>query len=217
MILQSVASCLAAWSSKLSIRCPKERRLEAVTPHMHHPCRSFCAIVWKMHCRHQFVSKWVARCEQCTHVKDQPRPGRPHKADAAAVQQVGLTAELPDCFGAADIATQTQQDLGLKHSVSTVTRILRDQGLLRHLSPKVVPLQSAQHKLDRVLFARKALRRELVSWVRVLITDSNYFLLSAPGRPAGKWCTPVIRGTAPRPKKGPAVHTYIDICQRGLC
>lgn len=123
--------------------------------------------------------------------------------------------QCPDCFTAADIATQTQQDLGLKSSVSTVTRILRDQGFLRHLSPKVVPLQSAQHKFDRVQFARKALRRELVSWVRVLITDSNYFLLYAPGKPAGKWCTPVIRGTAPRPKKGPAVHTYIDICKKG--
>ena len=76
-------------------------------------------------------------------VKHQPKPGKPHKADAAAVHHVALTAELPDCFSAADIAAQTQQDLGLKFSVSTVTRIIKEQGL-RHLSPKVVPLLTTQ-------------------------------------------------------------------------
>ena len=201
--------------SKSSIRSCQERRFEAVALHKHHPDWSLRSIAKKMHCNPQFVSTWVARFEQSGHVKDQPRSGRPHKADAAAVQHVVMTAKLPKCFSAADIAAQTQQDLGLKFSTSTVRRVLRKQGL-KHLSPKVVPLLTAQHKLDRVKFAKKAMRREHASWLRVLITDSKYFPLYARGKPAGRWCTPATRGTAPRPKKGPAVHAYMGICKKGI-
>ena len=67
-----------------------------------------------MHCSHQFVRRWLARHEQSGHVKDKPRPGRPHKADAAAVQQISMAAQLTECFGANNVAAQTQQGLELK-------------------------------------------------------------------------------------------------------
>ena len=121
-----------------------------------------------------------------------------------------MAAKLPECFTADDIA---QQDLGLRLSISTVKRILRKQRL-KHLSPKVV-LLTGQHKLDRVQFAKKALRRELVSWPRVLITDSKYFYLYAQGKPAGRWCTPATKGTVPRLKKCIAVHACMGICRWG--
>ena len=119
--------------SKRCIKSSQELRFEAVTLHKHHPDWSFRAIGKKMHCSHQFVSRWIARHRESGHVKDQPRPGRPHKADAAAVQHISMAAKLPECFTTNDIA---QQDLGLKLSISTVERVLRRQGLT-HLSLQV--------------------------------------------------------------------------------
>ncbi|DBB04336.1 TPA: hypothetical protein ACH3X1_012827 [Trebouxia sp. C0004] len=50
---------------------------------------------------------------------------------------------------------------------------------MQHLSPKVVPLLTAMQKAARIKFARAALKTEVVSWRRVLITDSKYFKLYA--------------------------------------
>jgi len=155
----------------VSKRCTKssqELRLEAVALHKHHPDWSFRAIAKKMHCSHCFVSRW----------------------------HIPMAAKLSERFSACYIAAQVEQDSGAKFSTSTVKRILRKEGLT-HLSPKVVPLLTAQHMLDRVQFAKKALRRELVPWFRVPTVDSN-FPLYAQGKPAGRWCTPATRGTEPR-------------------
>lgn len=70
-------------------------------------------------------------------------------------------------------------------SDSTVRSILRRNGFI-HKHPKVIPFLTAKQKLNRVKFAKAALRRESVSWRRVMITDSKYFLLQAKGRPAGR-------------------------------
>jgi len=182
--------------SKQCIKSRQELQFEAVTLHKHHPEWSLCAIVKKMQCSHYFISRRIARYEQFGHVINQPRPGRPHKADAAAVQHIPMAAKLSERFSACYIAAQVEQDSGAKFSTSTVKRILRKEGLT-HLSPKVVPLLTAQHMLDRVQFAKKALRRELVPWFRVPTVDSN-FPLYAQGKPAGRWCTPATRGTEPR-------------------
>lgn len=189
-------------------------RWEAVNLHHHQPNLSFQAIGKKIGCRHAFVSRWVARHQQLGHVKDKPRSGRPHKADAAAVQHVVLTAQLPECSSAGDIASKTEQDLGVHLSTSTIKRILRGKGL-QHLSPKIVPLLTARQKLARVKFAKAALRRGSALWRNVLITDSKYFKLYAMGKPAGRWCTPATRGTVPRPKHSIAVHVYMGMSYRG--
>ena len=189
-------------------------RLQTVHLHQHYPTSSFSVIAKKIGCSHAFVSRWVARHQQLGHVKDKPRSGRPQKADTAAVQHVLMAAQLPECSSAADIVARTQQDLQLQLSCSTFTRILRRNGL-KHLSPKVVPLLTARQKAARVKFARAALRRELVSWRRVLVTDSKYFKLYAMGKPAGRWCTPATRGTPARPKRSIAVHAYMGCCRHG--
>ncbi|DBA79928.1 TPA: hypothetical protein ACH3X1_008138 [Trebouxia sp. C0004] len=131
-----------------------------------------------MGCRHGFDKRWVTRHKQLGHVRDSPRPGRPQKASAAAVQHVLMAAQLPECTSAADIAARTKQDVEVQLSRSSVTRILKRKGM-QHLSPKVVPLLTAMQKAARIKFARAALRTEVVSWRRVLITDSKYFKLYA--------------------------------------
>lgn len=57
-----------------------------------------------------------ARHEQSGHVKDQPRPGRPFKANVAAVQHISMAAKLPECFSANETAAQTQQDMVLNRT-----------------------------------------------------------------------------------------------------
>ncbi|DBA98086.1 TPA: hypothetical protein ACH3X1_014707 [Trebouxia sp. C0004] len=123
-------------------------------------------------------------------------------------------AQLPECTSAADIAARTKQDVEVQLSRSSVTRILKRKGM-QHLSPKVVPLLTAMQKAARIKFARAALRTEVVSWHRVLITDSKYFKLYAMGKPAGRWCTPASRGTVARPKTSIAVHAYMGCCRHG--
>jgi len=200
--------------SKKSTQRRHNRRLEAVHLCQHSPSSSFSAIAKQMGCRHGFVKRWVTRHQQLGHVRDSPRSGRPHKATAAAVQHVLMAAQLPECTSAADIAARTKQDLEVQLSRSSVTRILKRKGM-QHLSPKVVPLLTAMQKAARIKFARAALRTEVVSWRRVLITDSKYFKLYAMGKPAGRWCTPASRGTLARPKTSIAVHAYMGCCRHG--
>ena len=199
---------------KQHITSCQERRWEAVSVWKHHQHSSFSVIAKKIHCSHAFVSRWVRRYQQFGHVNDQPRSGRPPKADAAAVQQVLMAAELPECSTVRAIADRTEQDLGVHLSNSTVKRVLKGQGL-QHMPPKVIPLLTARHKLARVKFAKSALRRELVSWRRVMITDSKYFYLHNMGRPASRWCTPATRGTAARPKSSIHAHVYMGMSNWG--
>ena len=51
---------------------------------------------------------------------DQPRSGRPLKADAAAQQHIVMAAQLPDCRTAGAIAAKVEQGHQLKLSVPTV-------------------------------------------------------------------------------------------------
>ena len=99
-------------------------------------------------------------------------------------------------------------------SPSSITRLLRRKGL-QHLTAKVIPMLTASQKLARVRYARAALRRELCSWRRVMITDSKYFRLDTSGNPAGRWCTPATRGTGARPKNSIAAHVYMGISYHG--
>ena len=147
-------------------------------------------------------------------MEDKARSGRPPKADAAVQQHILETAQLPECNSAAAIAATVKQDLDLILSKTTVKRILRQKGL-KHLAPRITPMLTAMHKDKRVRFAKQALRRELVSWRRVMITDSKYFLLHAKGRPAGRWCTPQTRGSVAKHKHSAGVHVYMGITYFG--
>ena len=189
-------------------------RLEAVHCKQHNQSWTASKIGKHIGCDRKFVSRWVTRHQQSGSINDKPRPGRPQKADAAAEDYICMAAQLPECTSAADIAAKTQQALGLKLSASTVTRLLKRKGL-QHLAPKVVPMLTDKQKLARVTFAKAALRRELCSWRRVMITDSKYFRLHAMGKPAGRWCTPATRGTVARPKHTIAAHVYMGISHRG--
>ena len=125
-----------------------------------------------------------------------------------------MAAQLPECTSAADIAANTERALGRKFSSSTVTRLLRKKGL-QHLRAKTVPILTAHHKVRRVIFAKKALRREKCSWLRTMITDIKYFKLQTMGRPAARWCTQTTRGTVARPKHCIGVHVYMGNCYHG--
>ena len=190
-------------------------RLEAVHCKQHNQNWSASKIGKHIGCSGKFVNRWVNRHQQFGSVNDSPRSGRPRKADAAAESYIAMAAQLPECTSAADIAAKTQQAIGLKLSASAVTRLLRRKGL-QHLTAKAVPMLTAKQKLARVSFAKAALRRELCSWRRVLITDSKYFRLHAMGRPAGRWCTPATRGAIHRPKHSIAAHVYMGIAYHGV-
>lgn len=197
-----------------SISAARDLRLKAAWVKQLNPNLSFSAIGKRIGCSHAFVSRWSARYEQYGHVDDLPRPGRPPIADEAAQQHVLEAAKLPECRTAADIVAKAKQDLGKQLSPSTVRSILKSRGL-SHKPPKVIPCLTAKQKLNRVMFAKAALRRELVSWRRVMITDSKYFLLQAKGRPAGRWCTPSTRGSVARVKHSIGVHVYMGITYWG--
>ena len=175
---------------------------------------SLQAIANKIHCSHAFVSKWIARFQQCGSVEDKPRSGRPSKANAVTQQCVLNAAGLPECSSAAAIAAQVQHDRGVVLSKSTVRSILKQKGL-KHLFPRIVPLLTDKQRLTRVKFAKAALRRERVSWRRTMVTDSKYFLLHAKGRPAGRWCTTKTRGKVPRVKHSVGVHVYMGLTYWG--
>ena len=196
------------------ITASQQLRLKAVHCKQLNPSWSNCKIGKHVGCSHHFVKRWVTRHQQSQHVSDKPRSGRPQKADADAEQHIYMAAQLPECTSAADIAANTERALGSKFSSSTVTRLLRKQGL-QHLRARIVPMLRACHKVDRVTFARKALRREICSWLRTMITDSKYFKLQTMGRPAARWCTQATRGTVARPKHCIGVHVYMGICYHG--
>lgn len=167
-------------------------RVHAVTTKAGNPSWSLRRVAKHVGCSHAFVRKWIARDRQFQHVHDLPRSGRPHKADAAAVQQVLQAAKLEECNSSADISAYVREHFGLILSRSTVQRIMSNS-VLQFLSAKVVPILSAANKQKRLQFAKKALRREIVSWRRVMFTDSKYFQLFSRGKPAGRWCTPDTR------------------------
>ena len=196
------------------ITASQQLGLKAVHCKQLNPSWSNCKIGKHVGCSHHFVKRWVTRHQQSQHVSDKPRSGRPQKADADAEQHIYMAAQLPECTSAADIAANTERALGSKFSSSTVTRLLRKQGL-QHLRARIVPMLKACHKVDRVTFARKALRREVCSWLRTMITDSKYFKLQTMGRPAARWCTQATRGTVARPKHCIGVHVYMGICYHG--
>ena len=167
-----------------------------------------------MKCRHAFVSRWVRRYQQSGHVNDQLKLGRPPKANAAAVQHILMVAQLPDCNTADAIAAKTEQVLKLCLSRSTVKRLA--QGTWP-ASPATQghPTADSQAEVARVKFAKAALRRELASWRRVMITDSKYFYLHNMGRHAASWCTPATRGTSARPKTSISAHVYMGMSNWG--
>lgn len=197
------------------ITVSQQLRLRAVHCKQQNQSWSAAKIGKHVGCSGKFVNRWVKRHEQLGSVNDSHRSGRPQKSDAAAEEYIYMAAQLPECTSAADIAAKTQQATGLKLSASSVTRLLRKKGL-QHLTAKVVPMLTASQKLARVKFAKSALRRELCSWRRVMITDSKYFRLHAMGRPAGRWCTPATRGVVARPKHSIAAHVYMGIAYHGV-
>ena len=179
-------------------------RMRAVWSQKDHPTMSFKRIATEFGCTQLFVRRWVRRYEQSSNVDDCPRPGKPPIPDEAAQQHVLGASQLLECKTAADIAAKTKQDLG-KHLSCRST--LGHNGLT-HKSPKVIPSLTAKQKLNRIKFAKAALRREAVqvSWRRVMVSDSEYFLLQAKGRPAGRWCTVKARGSVARVKHSIGVH-----------
>ena len=190
-------------------------RLHAVNTKASNPSWSLRRVAKHVGCSPGFVRKWIARDRESGHVHNSHRSGRPHKADAAAVQHVLEAAQLEECKSSADIAAYVQKHFDLNLSRRTVQRLLKESGL-SFLSPKVVPILSAVNKQKRLGFAKKALRREVVSWRRVMFTDSKYFQLYAKGKPGGRWCTPSTRGTAGRQSHPIAVHVYMGVTYRGV-
>ena len=190
-------------------------REEAVTLHHYHPDWSFSKISKKIGCSHSFVSRWVRRHQACEALDDQPRSGRPPKADAAAQQHLVMAAQVPECRTAGAIAAKVQQDHQLKLSIPTVKRHLRQNGL-QHLSPVVKPMLTDRHKLDRLRFSKAYLRRDKTSKRRWLNTDSKIFHVHNMGTPLRRWCKPAARGFAARPRSSIAAHVYMGICYRGV-
>ena len=189
-------------------------RHEAVALSKHHPDWSYSRIADRIGCSHGFVSRWVSRDQQFGNVDDKARPGRPPKADAAAQKLLIQAAEHPDCRTAADIASRMQHVHQHIYSISTVKRILRQNGF-QHLPPVVVPMLTATQMLNRVKFAKAYLRRDKTSKRRWLNTDSKYFLLHKMGRPLRRWCKPTARGIIAKPKKTIAAHVYMGISYYG--
>ena len=152
----------------------RKLREEATTLQHHHPDWSFSKIGKKIGCSHTFVSRWVRRDLACETLDDQPRSGRPLKADAAAQQHIVMAAQLPECRTAGAIAAKVEQGHQLKLSVPTVKRHLRQNGL-QHLSPVAKPMLTDRHKLARLRFSKAYLRRDKTSKRRWLNTDSKVF------------------------------------------
>ena len=190
-------------------------RLQAVRCKQHNQSWSASKIGKHIGCSSKFVNRWAARHQQSGSIHDQPRSGRPQKANAPAEQYICMAAKLYECTSAADIAAKTHQAMCLKLSTSSVKRLLRNKGL-QHLTAKSVPMLTPEQKQPRVRFAKLALRRERCSWRRVLITDSKYFRLHSMGKSAGRWCTNATRGCVARPKRSVAAHVYMGISYHGV-
>ena len=127
----------------------------------------------------------------------------------SAVVTTGNTHQ-PACTSAAAIAANIPHNAGVLLSKTTIITLLKQKGL-RHMSPRVMTPFTAKHKASRVQLAKTVVRRELVLWRRVMISDSEYFLLQSKGRPAGRWCTAKTRGSVVRAKHsawGPCLHEH---------
>ena len=194
---------------------PQTDRLQAVHLKLHHPEWTLRQVGSKIGRSHGFARKWINCHQQHGTVADQPRSGRPSRMTEEANQQALAAAQQEQCRTSAAIAAEVQQQSGLKISTSTVRRFLRQQGL-SHLRPRLVPILTAKHIAARLSFARKALRTEIVSWRRVMITDSSIFRLSPMGRPPGRWCTRATRGTVGKPKHSGGVHAYMGMTWWGV-
>ncbi len=193
----------------------RKLREQATTLKQFHPDWSFSQIGKKIGCSPSFVSRWVTRNQAGQALEDQPRSGRPPKADAAAQQHIVMAAQLPECRTAGAIAAKVQQDHQLRLSVQTVRRHLRQNGL-QHLSPVAKPMLTAQHKHDRLRFSKSFLRRDKTSKRRWLNTDSKIFHVHNMGTPLRRWCKPGARGFAARPRSSIAAHVYMGICYWGV-
>ena len=66
-----------------------------------------------------FASKWIRLAWLHNSVADQPRPGRPHKMNAKAIQHILAAAKQKQCKSAAAIAAKIHQKSVLKVSVIT--------------------------------------------------------------------------------------------------
>ncbi len=66
-----------------------------------------------------FASKWIRLAWRHNSVAEQPRPGRPHKLNAKAIQHILAAAKQKQCKSAAAIAAKVQQKSVGKVSVIT--------------------------------------------------------------------------------------------------
>ena len=194
---------------------PQKDRWQAVHLKQLNPGWTARQIALKIGRSQPFVSKWIRLHQQHGTVTDQLRSGRPPKVTAEAVQHALTAAELQSCKSSAAIASQVHDTTGVKSAARTVRGLLRKHGL-QHLRPKVVPILSAIQKHKRIRFAMKALRSELVSWRRVMFTDSCIFRLGPRCKPAGRWCTQATRGSIGKPKHSHGVHVYMGMTCWGV-
>ncbi len=84
----------------------RELQEQATALKHYHPEWSFSQFGRKIGCSPSFVSRWVTRDQAGLALDDQPRSGRPPKADAAAQQHIVMAAQLPECRTAAAIAAK---------------------------------------------------------------------------------------------------------------
>ena len=194
---------------------PHKDRWQAVHIHQLYPGWNARKIAHRIGRSHGFVIKWLKLYQQHGTVSDQPRSGRPSKVSAEAVHHALTAAQLQTCKTSAAIAKQVRDSTGIKLAARTIRSLLRKNGL-RHLRPKVVPILRAAQKQRRLKFAKQALRTELVSWRRVMITDSCIFRLGPRGRPAGHWCTQATRGSIGKAKHSHGVHVYMGMTWWGV-
>jgi len=192
-----------------------KQRWQAVNLKDLHPELSYRQIGSKIGRSQTFASKWIRLARLHNSVADQPRPGRPHKLSAEAIQHILAAAKQKQCKSAAAIAARVQQKSVLKVSVSTVQRALRREGL-KHLRPKVVPMLTAKQRHTRIKFGTAAQRTDTVCWRDTMITDSSIFRMHPMGKPAGSWCTQATRGTVGRPKHSLGVHCYMGMTYWGV-
>ena len=99
-----------------------KQRWQAVNLKDLHPELSYRQIGSKIGRSQTFASKWIRLARLHNSVADQPRPGRPHKLSAEAIQHILAAAKQKQCKSAAAIAARVQQKSVLKVSVSTVQK-----------------------------------------------------------------------------------------------
>ena len=129
-----------------------KQRWQAVNLKDLHPELSYRQIGSKIGRSQTFASKWIRLARLHNSVADQPRPGRPHKLSAEAIQHILAAAKQKEFKSAAAITAKVQQKSVSKVSVNTVQRALRREGL-KHLRPKVVPILTAKQRHTRTKLA----------------------------------------------------------------